>query len=70
MGLYGCYWEYEKESWRKIIEHNKFICLEQRFFIENEKKWTEVNSITDLEGVTANMKNYASGLAVAVLQKK
>lgn len=70
MGLYGCYWEYEEDSWRKIVEHNEFVCLEQRFFIEKEQRWKEVNSIIDLEGVTAINKNYAAGLAVAVLKKK
>lgn len=70
VNLYGCYWEYEKSSWKKIIEHDKFVCLEQRFFIENGENWEEVSDIDDLKDVTANMKNYAAGLAVAVLQKK
>ncbi|MCH5256103.1 MAG: hypothetical protein J1D87_02375 [Lachnospiraceae bacterium] len=70
MGLYGCYWEYDEISWKKIIGHDKFVCLEQNFFIENNKKWEEVDGIARLKDVTANMKNYAAGLAVAVLQKK
>lgn len=70
MDLYGCYWEYEENSWKNIVEHSKFSCLEQRFFIEDNKKWKEVDSILDLKNVTANMKCYASGLSVAVLKKR
>lgn len=70
MGLYGCYWEYEKDSWKKIIYHEKFRCLEQSFYIEQNRKWEQVSDITDLEGVTASKKNYAAGVAVSVLQKR
>lgn len=70
IGLYGCYWEYEKESWKKIVEHEKYDCIEQAFFIEDNGKWRKTGSIVDLENVTANMKDYAAGLAIAILQKK
>lgn len=70
MGLYGCYWEYEDVSWRKIIEHKKFTCIDKKFFIERNKEWIQVPDINDLNGVTANMKNYAAGVAISVLQKK
>lgn len=70
MGLYGCYWEYEKESWKKIVGHEKYNCIEQGFFIEDNGKWRKTDNIEDLEDVTANMKNYAAGLAIAILQKR
>ena len=70
MGLYTCYWEYEENSWKKIVGHEKFRCIEQRFFIEKNKVWQETDSINSLRGVSAELKDYAAGLAVAVLQKK
>ena len=70
MGLYACYWEYEKESWKKITNHECFECLEERFYVEVDNKWKEVEHIEDLKDVSAEMKNYAAGVAIAVLQKK
>lgn len=69
-GLYACYWEYEEKSWKKIIEHECFICLEQMFFIEEGGKWKQVTDIQSLSCVTAELKDCASGLAVAVLKKR
>lgn len=66
-GLKVCYWEYEEKSWKKIVEHEKFECISQQFFLL-EDKWVEVASIDKLNN--AESKEFAAGLACCILQKK
>lgn len=68
LGLWATLWEYERESWKKIIENSKFKLCEQRFFKEVDTRWIECNKIEDLD-LTCHNKSYASGVALCVLQK-
>ena len=70
LGLYTCEWEYEENSWVKIVNNPNFRCVEQRFFKDTGSAWVEKKTIKDLKDVTAEMKPCASGVAICVLQKK
>ena len=38
-----------KKAGKKIVEHEKYDCIEQAFFIEDNGKWRKTGSIVDLE---------------------
>lgn len=69
-GLWACFCEYNKETWKKIVCNNYLECISERFFIqEDNNKWTERSSIADLSSVTST-ETHASGVACCVLKKK
>lgn len=71
LGFFVVEWEYEEESWKKIVANDKFKLLEQHFFkFDDYGKWSKVESISDLRDRTASMKIHSSGLAMAILEKK
>lgn len=69
LGLYTCEHEYNAESWHKIIAHEKFKLIEQKFYRNDGRQWEKSESISGLSGVSANMKDCASGVALCVLEK-
>lgn len=70
LGLYCVQWEYEKESWREIIEHKGFKLEEERFFGLTNEGWKEVDSPDDLIEKSSWLKPHAAGCAVCSLIKR
>lgn len=70
MGYFACEWEYNRDSWNKIISHRSFDCLEQRFFAQENGIWIEKTCIDKLKNYSAEMKSCASAVAMCILRKK
>ncbi len=68
--LWTAYWEYETSSLKKLTEHSKFQCIEQRFFKLENGNWVEKETAEALADQTANMLNHVVGVTCMVMQKK
>jgi len=70
LGLYTAQCEYDEESWKEIVCHEKFNLLEERFFKLTHDGWIEVFSPNDLKENSSYLKPHAEGVALCVLIKK
>lgn len=70
LGYYTAQWEYNFESWQRIINHKKFDLVEEFFYAFDGNKWESVPQISDLKNKSSELKNHAEGLAICLLQKK
>lgn len=70
LGYYTAQWEYEQDSWERIINHDKFDLVEEFFYNFENNKWNNVSSINDLRDKTSELKEHAEGLALCLLRKK
>lgn len=71
LGYYYTQWEYNEESWMKILEHNSFRVLEQYYYKLTERSvWVKVKGINDLKKEVHTIDSHSNGCGMVVLQKK
>ena len=70
LGFYCAQWEYDSESFKKLISHSDFSVAQERFFQECDGLWEEVPSLSHINNKTGELKEHAEACALLLLVKK
>jgi len=71
LGLFTHQFEYDDESWNRLVSDDRFEVREDAYFRHDQKLgWVSVPLVTDLTDQTSALRPFATGCAVAHLVRR